>query len=554
MKLTGAQIITRVLIEQGVDLLFGYPGGSVIHLFDALGECADAIRVVLPSHEQGGCFAADGYARVSGRCGVVIATSGPGATNLVTGLANAHMDSVPLVAVTGNVPRASMGSDSFQEVDICGVTMPVTKHNFLVQDVERLASTLREAFEIAISGRPGPVLVDVPKDVTGQETDFAPVGRYTVRPTLPPGEMQVRLASDMIAKSARPLILCGGGVVSSNACGRLRDFAERRGIPVTASLMGLTALASDHTLMLGMAGMHGTPVSNYAGSRCDLLIAVGSRFSDRIAGDRTRFVPDARLIHIDIDPSEFDKNVVCDLHIEGDAAAILGRLCDELPEGHSPDWLAELREFAELHPIEEGDGGDGLSPRAILRGIASQAGEAAIIVTDVGQHQMWTAQHYPLSKPRSLVTSGGLGAMGYGMGAAIGAKAASPGCPVVLVTGDGSFHMGLPELATAVTEELPVVVVVMDNGVLGMVRQWQHVFYGARHPGTTLNRQTDYVKLAQAFGALGFRAETPAELNHALGRAFASGRTCVIDCPVDRDEKVFPMIPPGRSGKDIIYG
>lgn len=553
MEMTGAQILVQTLIEQGVDTVFGYPGGTALNIFDALGHRTDEIRLVLPAHEQGGTHAADAYARVSGKTGVMVATSGPGATNLVTGIANAYMDSVPLVAITANVAMSLIGRDSFQEVDICGVTMPVTKHNFIVQDITLLAETVREAFAIANSGRPGPVLVDIPKDVTAEVCEYISAGRFAPRAAKPLNEAKLKQLSDMLSKSVRPLIFCGGGVVSANASEVLRTFAENTEIPVVSSLMGLSALPWKHQRMLGMIGMHGTPAANYAGERCDLLICIGTRFSDRVAGDRQRFAPNAKICHIDIDDSEFDKNVVCDIHINGDAKAVLERLSEMTLKTHGTDWLNEIAHFKAKHPMPEAMDEKKTNPRGVIHAISAIAGEDAIIVTDVGQHQMWTAQYYKHARPRSFVTSGGLGAMGFGLGAAIGAKAAAPDRPVVLITGDGSFHMNLAELATSVAEGLPVIVVVMNNGVLGMVRQWQRMFYDCRFVKTTTGRPTDYAKLAEAFGGLGFRADSMEGFNSVLAKALASGETCVIDCQIDPDEKVFPMIPPGKSGKDILY-
>jgi len=554
MLLTGAQILARTLIEQGADIVFGYPGGQAINIFDALCEYSSELRVILPSHEQGGTHAADGYARVSGKCGVMIATSGPGATNLVTGIANAYMDSVPLVCITGNVPRSLIGRDSFQEVDICGVTLPITKHNFLVSDVKALARTIREAFTIAASGRPGPVLIDIPKDITVESCEYVPAGHYEPRATPSPNAAGIQKAAEILAQSERPLIFCGGGVVGAGASELLRSFAEKRGVPVAASLMGLTALPAKHPLMLGMLGMHGTPVANFAAESCDALLAVGARFSDRVAGDRGCFAPNAKLIHLDIDASEFDKNVVCDLNVGGDAKELIALLDAAAPAGEHTRWLEELGRFQGSHPMPEEKEPERANPRGIVRAAAEFAGEDAIVVTDVGQHQMWTAEYYPFVKPRSLITSGGLGAMGFGMGAAVGAKTAAPNRPVVLFTGDGCVHMDAAELATAVTEGLPFVAVLMNNGVLGMVRQWQSILFGGRYSCTTLCRQTDSVKLADAFGGLGFRADTMEEVRDALKKAFASNRVCLIDCRIDPDEKVFPMIPAGKSGKDIIYG
>ena len=550
MRLTGAQILIQTLIEQGVDTVFGFPGGYVVDIFDALYDRAGELRLIVPAHEQGGTHAADGYARVSGKTGVMIATSGPGATNLVTGVANAFMDSVPLVCVTGNVPLKPvnmMGRDSFQEIDIRGVTLPVTKHSYLVTDTAELADTVREAFVIAHSGRPGPVLIDIPKDVAAESCEYNSPGRFVPRPRKPVSEDKLRRAAELLRQSERPLLFCGGGVVAANASGALAALAERLGIPVAASLMGLTALPAGHPLFLGMIGMHGTPAANMAGGRCDLLLGVGTRFSDRVAGDRRRFAPNAKIIHIDIDPSEFDKNVICDLSVEGDAKAALEQLSPLVPAPGPAAWLSEIAAFKARRPMPEG------TAARYLQAIRAAAGADAVIVTDVGQHQMWTAQYYPFTQPRGLVTSGGLGAMGFGLGAAIGAKAAAPRRTVVLVTGDGSFSMNLTELAAAVTEDLPVIAVILNNGVLGMVRQWQKMFHNNRCSGTETRRATDYVKVAEAFGAEGFRVDTAEAFGAVFGRALASGRTCVIDCRVGPDEMVFPMIPPGMSGKDILY-
>ncbi|MDR0326475.1 MAG: biosynthetic-type acetolactate synthase large subunit [Oscillospiraceae bacterium] len=550
MQMTGAQILVQALIEQGIDTVFGFPGGYVIDIFDALHSRADELRLIVPAHEQGGAHAADGYARISGKTGVMIATSGPGATNLVTGIANAFMDSVPLVCITGNVPLKPvnmMGRDSFQEIDIRGVTLPITKHSFLVTDIAKLAETAREAFVIAHSGRPGPVLIDIPKDVAAGVCEYVSPGRFAPRPQKPPSDDKLRQAAELLKKSERPLLFCGGGVVTANASKELTALAERLDIPVAASLMGLTALPAGHPLALGMIGMHGTPAANVAGERCDLMIAAGTRFSDRVAGDRRRFAPNAKIIHIDIDPSEFDKNVICDLPIQGDAKAALAGLFSLLPPLDHAGWLREIAAFKTRHPMPEG------KAARYLRAVRAAAGSDAVIVTDVGQHQMWTAQHYPFEQPRGFITSGGLGAMGFGLGAAVGAKAAAPNRPVVLITGDGSFHMNMAELAAAQTENLPVIVILFNNGVLGMVRQWQSMFHQNRHAATTTNRQTDYVKLAEAFGALGFRAENEEQFEKALDQALLSGKTCVIDCAIGPDDMVFPMIPPGKSGKDIVY-
>jgi acetolactate synthase-1/2/3 large subunit len=541
MQLTGAQILIQTLIEQDVDTVFGFPGGYVIDIFDALYDRKDELRLILPAHEQGGVHAADGYARLSGKTGVVIATSGPGATNLVTGIAAAFMDSSPLVAITGNVPLEPinmMGRDSFQEIDILGVTLPITKHSYLVTDVKKLAETVKEAFVIANSGRPGPVLIDIPKNVSAEMCDYISPGKFTARAQKMPSAAKLNAAAKLLQKCERPLFFCGGGVVSSGACDALSDLANKLDTPVAASLMGLTALPSSHPLMLGMLGMHGTPAANFSGEGCDLLLAAGTRFSDRVAGDRRRFAPNAKIIHIDADPSEFDKNVVCDEHIQGDAKAVLeGLLPLVTPKKHT-GWRVRIAEEQKKHPLPKS------AAARYMTAIREAAGPDAVIVTDVGQHQMWTAQAYPFGIPRSLITSGGLGAMGFGLGAAIGAKAAAQERPVVLVTGDGSFHMNLIELAAAVTENLPVIAVVLNNGVLGMVRQWQSMFYAGRHSATATSRRTDFVKLAEAYGALGYRAGTAQEFAEAFKKTLASGKTCVIDCPIDPDEKVFPFIPP----------
>jgi acetolactate synthase-1/2/3 large subunit len=553
MQLTGAQILIRSLIEQGCDTVFGYPGGYVIDIFDALYDAGE-LRLIVPAHEQGGAHAADGYARLSGKTGVMIATSGPGATNLVTGIANAFMDSVPLVCITGNVPLRPvnmMGRDSFQEIDIRGVTLPVTKHSWLVTDVRGLAGTVRDAFTVANSGRPGPVLIDIPKDVSAETCEYTAAGKFVPRKQKPPAEDALRQAAGLLEKSERPLLFCGGGVVASGASEALTCLLERNGIPLAASLMGLTCLPAAHPHMLGMIGMHGTPAANFAGEHCDLLIAAGTRFSDRVASDRSRFAPRAKIVHIDIDPSEFDKNVPCDLHIHADAKAALEGLCEQLPHRGRSGWLNEIAAFKARHPMPEGTGDT--DPRAILRAIHAVAGRDAVIVTDVGQHQMWTAQVYPFERPGSLITSGGLGAMGFGLGAAIGAKAAAPERPVVLITGDGSFAMNLTELSTARAQDLPVAVVLLNNGVLGMVRQWQSMFYNGRCSATVVNRPTDFPKLAGAFGVTGFRVERTEEFAGVFAKALSSGKTCVIECPIGPDEMVFPMIPPGGSGKDVIY-
>ncbi len=554
MMLNGAQILIESLISQGVDTVFGYPGGAVLNIYNALHDYQDQIRHVLTSHEQGAAHAADGYARTSGRTGVVIATSGPGATNLVTGIATAYLDSVPLVAITGNVPLDLMGRDSFQEVDITGITMPITKHNFIVKRVEDMAAIVQQAFTIANSGRPGPVLIDIPKDITAKQAVYTPLPRYTPRPDPEPDPQTVATLRQWILTSERPLIYAGGGVVSADAAAALQELSRRANIPVCTSIMGLTAMPADDIRFLGMVGMHGTPAANYATHQCDLLLAIGTRFSDRVAGKRDDFAQDAKIVHIDIDASEIDKNILTQLAINGDAATVLEMLLADLPTVEHPEWVHQLVRYKAQNPLPAPDSDGCLNPRDVLTQLANMAGPEAIIATDVGQHQMFTAQYYPFSKPRSLVSSCGLGTMGYGMGAAIGAKVANPERPVILVTGDGSFHMNMNELATAVSERLPIVILIMNNQVLGMVRQWQTMFYQSRYSETSLGRRTDYVQLAAAFGGKGLRicdkSETRATLQEAL--AVTDGPV-VIECVTHCDNNVFPMIPPGGSARDIIF-
>lgn len=553
MKKTGAQILIETLVEQGVEVIFGYPGGTVLNIYDALYEYSNKIRHVLTSHEQGAAHAADGYARSSGKTGVVIATSGPGATNLVTGIAAAYMDSVPVVAITGNVALPLIGRDSFQEIDITGITMPITKHNYIVKDITQLAHVVREAFIIANSGRPGPVLIDIPKDITAQSTEYIPQGKFTIRPTTPPDPEQIREAARMIAAADKPLIYAGGGVLSAQATEELAAFADKINSPVSLSAMGLTALPASYPRNLGMIGMHGSPVSNKASAECDLLIAIGARFSDRVSGDRKRFAPNAKIIHIDIDPSEHKKNVRVDLSIAADAKAALAALIGQTAKKYNDEWNHRLMEYRAQNAMPTSWGENEVNARDVISAIAKQAGEDAIIVTDVGQHQMLTTQYYPFSKPHSLLSSLGLGAMGYGLGAAIGAKVANPDRTVVLITGDGSFHMNMNEMACAVSENLAIVVVVMNNSVLGMVRQWQRLFYGERYSATNINRQTDFGKLAEAFGAKGFSITEKDQISPVLKEAIACGGPCIVDCVVSKDDYVFPIIPPNGTSDDIIF-
>lgn len=574
MYISGAKIVVETLIEQGCDTIFGYPGGQVINLFDELYLSRDRIKHILTAHEQGAAHAADGYARATGKVGVVIATSGPGATNLVTGIATAFLDSVPMVAITGNVPCDLIGRDSFQEVDIVGVTMPITKHNFIVKNVEELADTLRMAFKIAKSGRPGPVLVDIPKDVQIAKCAYEPKPQPVIPyPLSFAAEDKLLRAAKMISESERPYIYFGGGIISGKASDAVIALAEKIGAPMGCSLMGLSAVPCDHPRFLGMQGMHGHYASSVAEDEADLVIALGARFSDRATGNKDRFNKNFRIIHIDIDGAELHKNIAADLAVQGDIRDATERLTAMVSIMTHPDWdkrIAELREEERIRtesalnssyekncsncsvPCNKSDvpAENRLTPYDIIDIISSYAGDS-VVATDVGQHQMWAAQRYPLKKPRTFLTSGGLGTMGFGMGAAIGAAAAT-GKKTVLFTGDGSFGMNLNELATAISQDLPVVVVIMDNGVLGMVRQWQTLFFNKHYSNTTLNRKTDFVMLANAFGADAARCYTPAQLKNAAKEAFSGNGTYVIDCVVDCDEFVLPMLPPGGSIDDII--
>ena len=550
MQLNGSQIFVEVLCEQGVDTIFGYPGGAVLNLYDELYKNADRITHVLTAHEQGASHAADGYARATGRTGVVLATSGPGATNLVTGIATAYMDSVPMVAFTGNVTTAALGTDSFQEAYIEGITMPITKHNFTVRRVEDLADTMRAAFRIAQSGRKGPVLVDIPKDVTAAVCEFTPKQPEKIRTVTTYNEEQVKWAADLINAAKRPLVYFGGGVRSAASCQPLRDLIHKAEIPATYTLMAAGVVPYGDPMNIGMVGMHGCYTSNRAVADCDVLIALGTRFSDRVALNPKTFAKNATIIQIDIDPSELGKNVDVDLAISGDAAYVLGGMLPLIQEAKHPEWMAMIREWQaqDYHPVSDASR---LMPHQVIGEVCSQCGPEAVYVTDVGQHQMWAAQTLTFSKPRTFVSSGGLGTMGFGLGAAIGSQIGT-GEHAVLVTGDGSFGMCLQELATAVSNNVPLVILLLNNGVLGMVRQWQTLFFDGHHSNTTLDRQTDFVALAEAFGAQGARANTLEELDAALQRAFSAQGPFLIDCAIEADEFVLPMLPPGGSMDDII--
>lgn len=558
MMLSGARIVIECLAEQGVDTVFGFPGGSVIGIYDELYRNSDRIRHILTSHEQGAAHAADGYARASGKTGVVIATSGPGATNLVTGLATAYMDSVPLVAITGNVPTHLLGKDSFQEVDITGITMSVTKHNFIVKDVAALASTLRRAFDIARFGRPGPVLVDIPKNLCSATANWEPLPLSAAKSFVPAPPRGTRSATDgevdeaaaLIASSRRPFIVAGGGVIASGASEALRELAERIDAPVALTLMGQGAFPADHPLCTGMVGMHGTKASNAAVRNSDLLIAVGTRFSDRVVSDTSSFIRDTQILHLDIDPAEIGKNVPCFHSLVGDAGELLSRLLPRLERGSRPGWRNQVDGWREEPPA--GRSPDGTAPRAALEAIRAAVSRDTIVTTEVGQHQIWTAQYFGFSVPRTFLSSGGLGTMGYGTGAAIGAQLARPDRQVVHIAGDGSFRMNFTELATMVRYGLPVLVVVMNNRTLGMVRQWQTMLCQRRYAQTDLDRPPDFVKLADAFGIRAWRAEDLPTFRAALAEALSERSPALIDLRIGIDECVLPMVLPGKPIEEQI--
>ena len=546
MQLTGAQIVVECLKEQGVDTVFGYPGGAILNLYDELYKHRDEIRHVLTSHEQGASHAADGYARSTGKVGVCLATSGPGATNLVTGIATAYMDSVPLVAITCNVGVSLLGKDSFQEIDIAGITTPITKHNFIVKDVANLAGTIRRAFRIASKGRPGPVLVDIPKDVTANKAEFAPItAQQEDRETEQITDQAIERAVQLIQESQRPYLFVGGGAVISEASQVLLEFAERVHAPVADSLMGKGAFDGHHGLYTGMLGMHGTKTSNYGVSECDLLIGIGVRFSDRVTGNAQKFAEHARILQFDVDPAEINKNVVTDAHIIGDIREILAALNGRLPQQDHTPWIEKIMGYKAAYPLTYHS--QGLTGPYLVEEIYRQTQGDAIIVTEVGQHQMWAAQFYKYSKPRTLITSGGLGTMGYGLGAAIGAQMANPGRRVVNIAGDGCFRMNMNEMATAVRQKLPLIEVVVNNRVLGMVRQWQTLFYDRHYSATVLDDSVDFVKLAEAMGAKGLRAATQEEFASAFAEALSSDMPVLIDCVIASDDKVWPMVAPGDA-------
>lgn len=552
MKISGARIVVETLIEQGCDTIFGYPGGQVVDLFDELYRYRNSIKNILTADEQGAAHAADGYARATGRVGVVVATSGPGATNLVTGIATAYLDSIPVVAITGNVSNALIGRDSFQEVDITDITIPITKHNFIVKDVNKLAETLRLAFKLAASGRPGPVLVDIPKDVQTAKCEYEHCGKVEKDAKVIASDEMLMEAVKLIAEAKKPYIYCGGGVIAADASAEVIAFADKIDAAIGCSLMGLSAVPDDNPRFLGMKGMHGRYASSLAEAEADLIITAGARFSNRTIGDKDKFAKTAKIIQIDIDDAEIRKTVSVYLGIQSDIKDAFARLVSMVEPKKLPEWSERVRtlKMEEKNFIQQkGE----LTPYAIIDTISDNTEKGTIVATDVGQHQMWVAQRYAFKKPRTMISSGGLGTMGFGMGAAIGAHIAT-GERVVLVTGDGSFGMNLNELATAVSQNIPLTVVIMNNGVLGMVRQWQTLFYKKRYSATILDRKTDFVKVAEAFGAKGMRAATAEEFAEAFKDAFAQKGPVVIDCVIARDEAVLPMLPPESSIDNIITG
>lgn len=550
MVLSGADIIVNTLIEQGCDVVFGYPGGQILNVYDSLYKYQDKIQHILTAHEQGAAHAADGYARSTGKVGVVISTSGPGATNLVTGIATAYLDSIPMVAICGNVPTSQIGTDSFQEIDITGVTLPITKHNYFVGSVENLADTIREAFKLAKSGRPGPVLVDVPKDVQIAACEYEAASPVKREERKAAKDMRIQEAAKIINSAKRPYIYFGGGMITSEAQKEMLQLAEKIDAPIGCSLMGLSGVPTDCPRFLGMQGMHGHYASSMSLHEADLIISLGVRFNDRATGNREKFMADSKFIHIDIDGSELSKTVMADTGLRGDVKLTLKKLLTLVDEVKRPEWNARI---AELKAEEEKnlDTRDSLTPRRAIQTLNKYLGENTAVATDVGQHQMWAAQSLTFKKSRRFISSGGLGTMGFGMGAAIGAAFGTKERSA-LITGDGSFGMCLNELATAVRYNVPLVILIMNNGVLGMVRQWQTLFFDKHYSNTILDRKTNFVELARAFGADGEQANTVEELENALKNAFNANGPYVVDCAIDKDEFVLPMLPPGGSMDDII--
>ena len=550
MQLTGAEIVIECLKEQGVDTVFGYPGGTILNIYDELYKHSDEIHHVLTSHEQGASHAADGYARATGKVGVCLATSGPGATNLVTGIATAYMDSIPIVAITANVGTSLLGKDSFQEIDIAGVVMPITKHSIIVKDVTQLADTIRRAFTIAKSGRPGPVLVDITKDVTALKTEYT----YKEPDFIPPYTSEMResdidQAVEMINQASKPFVFVGGGAVISGAQDELAEFVHTINAPVTDSLMGKGAFSGEDELYTGMLGMHGTKTSNLGVTKCDLLITIGARFSDRVTGNASKFAKNAKIIQIDVDAAEINKNVQVNCSIIGDVKEVLHELNKKIHPKNHDAWVKEIEEMKEKYPLKYNP--NGLTGPYVIEELYRVTKGDAIVVTDVGQHQMWAAQYYKFKSPRTLLTSGGLGTMGYGLGAAIGARFGCPDKVVVNVAGDGCFRMNMNEVATAARNNLPLIEIVINNHVLGMVRQWQTLFYGHRYSNTMLEDKVDFVKFAESMGAVGIRVTKKEEVGPAIEKAIELNTTVVIDCQIDCDDKVFPMVPAGAPIEDV---
>lgn len=550
MQLTGAEIVIECLKEQGVDTVFGYPGGTILNIYDALYKHSDEIHHILTSHEQGAAHAADGYARATGKVGVCLATSGPGATNLVTGIATAYMDSIPVVAITANVGTNLLGKDSFQEIDIAGVVMPITKHSMIVKDITKLADTIRRAFVIAKSGRPGPVLVDITKDVTALTTEYTYKEAELVAPsTADITEEDMEQAVELINASKRPFIFVGGGAVISGAQKELAEFVHTLHAPVTDSLMGKGAFDGTDELYTGMLGMHGTKTANLGVTKCDLLITIGARFSDRVIGNASKFAKKAKIIQIDVDAAEINKNIPVDCSIIGDVTEVLKRLNQKIQPKNHKEWLEEIEALKEKYPLKYNQ--EGLTGPWVIEELYRVTKGDAIVVTDVGQHQMWAAQYYRFKNPRTLLTSGGLGTMGYGLGAAIGAKFGCPDKVVVNVAGDGCFRMNMNEIATAARNNMPLIEIVINNHVLGMVRQWQTLFYDHRYSNTMLEDKVDFVKFAESMGAVGIRVTKKEEVGPAIEKAIALNTTVVIDCQIDRDDKVFPMVPAGAPIEEV---
>jgi len=555
--MTGSQIIVETLKKEKVSVMFGYPGGSVLPLCDALYD--SGIRFILTRHEQGAAHAADGFARASGKTGVCLATSGPGATNLVTGIATAYMDSIPMVILTGQVATHLIGNDAFQEVDTTGITRPITKHNYLVKNPNDLVRTIREAFYVASTGKPGPVLVDIPVDVQKAEGNFVYPERLEMRSYKPVYEghpLQIERAMKLLAESKKPLIIAGGGVISANGSAQLRKFAEKTRTPVALTLMGLGSIPTDHPLHLGMVGMHGTRYGNYAVMETDLMLAIGCRFDDRVTGKINEFAPKAKIVHVDIDPASIGKNVEVEVPIVGHITSVLQKFLEHAPKPDTSEWLAKIAEWKEKYPLTYNHGGDGLKPQFVVQTLSDITGGDAVISTEVGQNQMWTAQYFKFKKPRSLISSGGLGTMGFGFPAAIGAQVACPDATVVDIAGDGSIQMNIQELSTAVTEKIPVKVVILNNCCLGMVRQWQELFYKRRYAFTCLKgTHPNFVKLAEAYGAAGYRVEKKSDLKKILIKALAEReRPAIVECIVEPEENVFPMVPAGASLNEMVEG